>query len=204
MTNGPASTSNERPTIVILGASAEDPPPGLEPAFELADVHFAPDGEALRTLMVDADALLSWGAPPGWLSGVWELADRLRWIHSASDGVDQLLFPALVTSDVLVTNARGVFDAPIAEWAIGAILAFATGLRTSILDTATGTWDGERSRGRVAGQRLLIVGPGPIGEATATCARAFGMQVSAVGRSARDHHPVFGRELGPEDLHRAR
>ena len=56
------------------------------------------------------------------------LAAKLRWIQSASDGVDGLLFPALVESDVVVTNARGVFDDPIAEWVIGAIVAHATGL----------------------------------------------------------------------------
>ncbi|MGZ8571358.1 MAG: D-2-hydroxyacid dehydrogenase [Actinomycetota bacterium] len=189
-----------RPVVVILGASAEEPPAGTGPASDLAEVRFAVDRDALRVAVPGADAMLFWAAHREWLMEAWPDADRLRWIQAASDGVDRLLFPALVASDVLVTNARGVFDDPIAEWVMAAILSFETGLRTSIQDTAAGRWTDGRPRGRVAGKRLLVVGPGPIGRATAVRARALGMEVAAVGRSARGDE-VFGRVLGPDDLH---
>ena len=52
------------------------------------------------------------------------LARRLGWIQSASAGVDRLLYPGLVASDITVTNAGGVFDDAMAEYAIGCMLVF--------------------------------------------------------------------------------
>jgi phosphoglycerate dehydrogenase-like enzyme len=126
----------------------------------------------------------------------------LRWIQAASDGVDGLLFPALVASDVVVTNARGVFDDPIAEWAIAAMVAFTTGLDTSVVDQTNRVWTDGRRRDRVAGQHLVVVGPGPIGRATATRAQALGMTVEAVGRSGRSDD-VLGSIVGPDGFHEA-
>jgi phosphoglycerate dehydrogenase-like enzyme len=143
--------------------------------------------------------LFFWRARREWLESTWHLATDLRWIQSASDGVDGLLFPGLAQSHVTVTNARGIFDEPIAEWVISAIGALATGLGTSVRDTAASRWDDERHRERLAGSRLLIVGPGPIGRATARRALALRMEVEAVGRRARDDD-LFGHILGPEDL----
>jgi len=149
-----------------------------------------------------ADVLFWWGAERPWLESSWAAAGDLRWIQSASDGVDGLLFPALAASDVQVTNARGVFDDSIAEWAIAAIMAFATGLRRSIVDTTDGRWEDGRSRSRVAGSHLVVVGPGPIGRGAARRARHLGMHVTLVGRAPRDDSE-FGRIEGPEDLHEA-
>ena len=56
------------------------------------------------------------------------------------------------TSDVVVTNARGVFDEPIAEWVIGSMLAFATGLHASILDQQRREWTSGRTTERLAGR----------------------------------------------------
>jgi phosphoglycerate dehydrogenase-like enzyme len=129
-------------------------------------------------------------------------ATRVRWIQSASDGVDGLLFPALVESGVVVTNARGIFDDPIAEWAIAAMVAFTTGLHTSVVDQTRARWTDGRRRDRVASQHLVVVGPGPIGRATATRARALGMTVEAVGRSERTDE-VLGPIAGPVGFHEA-
>ena len=191
-----------RPVVVVLGASAEAPPPGVGPAAGVADVRYAPDGDALRDVIADAEGLFFWRAKRGWVEGCFDEASKLRWIQSASDGVDGLLFPALVASDVRVTNARGVFDEPIAEWVIAAMAAFATGLLTSVLDQAAGAWHDDRRRARLAGQHLVIVGPGPIGRATAARARALGLTVEGVGRSSRDD-PVSGGVAGPDGMHAA-
>jgi phosphoglycerate dehydrogenase-like enzyme len=188
-----------RPVVVVLGAAADDPPPGIEAAMGV-DLRYAADGDALRDAIGDAEGLYFWRAKREWLEGAFPAAGRLRWIQTASDGVDGVLFPALVASDVVVTNARGVFDDPIAEWVIAAILAFTTGLQTSIVDQTRAGWTDGRRRERVAGQHLLVVGPGPIGRATASRARLLGLTVEAVGRSAREDD-VFGIVHGPDALH---
>lgn len=191
-----------RPVVVVVGADVGSPPPGIDAAADAVELRYAPDAEALDRLLPDADALFAWRSDPAWLPAAWPPSPRLRWIQSASAGVDMLLFPELIESRVLVTNARGVFEEPIAEWVIAAMLAFVTGLHRSIVDQQKGEWTSGRCTERLEGARLVVVGPGPIGQATATRAIDLGMSVSLVGRRPR-RHETFGDVLGVEQLHRA-
>src|SRR5215467_4338055 len=80
------------------------------------------------------------------------------------------------------------------------MLAMATGLDRSIVAQTQLRWDDDRGTERLAGQRLVVLGPGPIGRATARRARDLGMSVAAVGRAPRPDD-LFERVVGPEDLH---
>ena len=172
-----------RPVVVVLGPR-DEPPPGIERAAEHAELCAADGAAQLRDALPGADALFFWRAHRGDLEEAWDACDRLRWIQAASDGVDGLLFPALIESDVSVTNGRGIFDNAIAEWVIGALLGFVTRIPESFAAQRQHRWiSGETER--LAGTRLLVVGPGPIGRAVATRARALGMEISGVGRTAR-------------------
>ncbi len=186
-----------RPVAVVLGTGADDPPPGIEAAGRQVELRYAPDGDALSEAIVGADALFFWRAEGAWLRDAWPGADRLRWVQSASDGVDALMFPELMASDVEVTNARGVFEDAIAEWVIGAMLAFATRILDQRDRQLRGEWE-SAERERLAGSRLLVVGPGPIGRATAVRARALGMHVEAAGRAARTDE-LFGEIVATVD-----
>ena len=189
----------ERPVVVVWQAANADRLPGIEAAGAIAEVRFAPNTSTLRSALGDADAVFFFhGAKPD-LQEAWPLATKLRWIQSASDGVDGLLFPALVQSDVEVTNARGVFDDAIAEWVIGAMLAMVTGLDRSLVSQTEHRWDDDRGTERLAGKRFLAVGPGPIGRATARRARDLGMSVASVGRAPRPDD-LFEPIGGPADL----
>ncbi|MEA2555604.1 MAG: hypothetical protein QOI60_935, partial [Actinomycetota bacterium] len=186
-----------RPTVVVLGPRA-DPPPGIEPAAEYAEVRSA-DGESqLRDALPGADAVFFWRANRSDLEATWDAADRLRWIQTASDGVDGLLFPALITSDTIVTNGRGIFEDAISEWVIGVLLGFATRIPQAFAAQRQHRWI-EHETERLAGSRLLVVGPGPIGRAVATRAQALGMDVAAVGRTPRDDG-LFGHIRGVAEL----
>jgi phosphoglycerate dehydrogenase-like enzyme len=190
-----------RPAVVVLG-SEDEPPPRIDDARSLGEVRFAASEDDVRTALAGADAIYAWEYDPSVLRSVWDAADGVRWIQTASAGVDRLLFPELVGSDVIVTNARGVFDEPIAEWVLAVILAFSTELATSVRDTVAHRWE-HRTTERAEGKRLLVVGPGPIGRAAGRLARGIGMSVEAVGTRARDADEPFGRIHGPESLSEA-
>lgn len=189
-----------RPVVVVLGPR-DEPPPGIERAAEHAELRAADGAAQLRDALPGADVLFFWRARRGDLEEAWDAADGLRWIQTASDGVDGLLFPALACSDIIVTNGRGIFDDAIAEWVIGVLLGFVTRIPESFAAQRQHRWiSGETER--LAGRRLLIVGPGPIGRAVATRARSLGMEIDAVGRTSR-MDDMFGHVRSIADLKEA-
>lgn len=185
--------------LVVLGAGKHDPPPGIEPVMEAAEVRFAEDGAALEREIPGAEALFVWGFRSGELERAWQAADGLEWVHVAGAGVDAVLFPELVESDVTLTNSRGVFDRPIAEYVIGLMLMFAKDLRVSIEHQRAKRW-AHRETETLSGKRLLVVGAGPIGREVARLARPLGMHAGGVARTARQNDQDFERVVADEDL----
>ncbi|MCP3798235.1 D-2-hydroxyacid dehydrogenase [Allokutzneria sp. A3M-2-11 16] len=143
--------------------------------------------EALR----GADVLFVYDFLSKAVPGAWHAADRLRWVHIASAGVDPVLFPGLRDSEVVLTNSRGVFDRPIAEYVLGVLLAFAKDFARSAELQSQKRWLHRESE-RLTGKRALVVGTGPIGRAIAGLLRAVGLEVTGIGRRARADDPDFG------------
>ncbi len=136
----------------------------------------------------------------GWLSAeafdrLVIRAPRLRWVHSATSGVELALTPAARDRQITVTNARGVFTRPIAEHVLMLILAISRRLPQLLELQRERTWQplqGVELRELTIG----IVGYGSIGRAVASLAGAFGARVIAQRR-----HPASapgGPDSGPE------
>lgn len=189
---------NSRPVVVVLCADRDDRPPHMGPVESRAEVRYT-DAAGLREAVRGAQALFLWDFFSGAVRDVWSDADALEWIHVAAAGVDTLMFDALAGSDVVVTNARGVFDRPIAEFVLGSVLAFAKGLHRSYELQLSRTWQ-HRETLSIAGATALVVGTGAIGREIARLLRAVGVEVRGAGRSARDHDPDFGRVVPSADL----
>ena len=143
-------------------------PPEPAPVPDLADVELVVPYLQTRAPMLD---LLAGGG------------ERLRVVQTLSAGVDWLI--GRVPGHVMVCNARGVYDAPLAEWVVGAILAMQRGLVQSRDAQARGEWE-EIEPPELLGRRVVIVGLGSIGSAIADRLRPFGVEVIGVGRTARD------------------
>ncbi len=108
----------------------------------------------------------------------------LKWIHTSSIGVDVLLTAEIVDSDVVVSNSRGVCERPIAEWILGVIVMFAKDLRRTVELQLERRWL-HRETEPILGRKVLVVGPGPVGQETVLLLRGAGMDVTVVGRTAR-------------------
>ncbi|HJU57873.1 MAG TPA: D-2-hydroxyacid dehydrogenase [Actinomycetota bacterium] len=182
-----------------MGATLEDPPPGIGVIADAVDLAFADEVEALADALHGSDVLFAWRPRGQLLSEAWKDAADLRWIQSASAGVDALLFPELVRSRVVVSNARGVFDDAIAEYVVGLILLFSKGL-IGVLDAQRRAEWRPRETERLEHKRVVVAGIGPIGRTIARSCTAMGMQVRGVGRTARPRDDEFGRVFAAEDL----
>ena len=166
-------------------------PPGLSERVGDARLRFADDA-SLADMLPGSDVLLTWDFTSDAVPGAWTGGggDTVRWVHTASAGVDRVTFPELLASAATLTNSRGVFDVPMAEYVLGAILAFAKDLPRSLRLQDAGTWR-HRETEPVAGRRAVVVGSGPIGHAITTLLRAAGLRVELVGRTARDGVHAF-------------
>ncbi|MGA5341871.1 D-2-hydroxyacid dehydrogenase [Streptomyces griseoincarnatus] len=180
------------PTLLVLDA---EPLPRLGRLAGRVRIEHA-DESTLAERLPHADVLLVWDFTSHAVRRAWPgEGPRPRWVHTASAGVDHLLCPELAASDTVVTNARGIFDGPIAEYVAGLVLAFAKDLPRTLRLQRERTWLHRETR-RVAGTRACVVGSGPIGRAVAGTLEALGVRTALVGRAAREG------VHGPEDLDR--
>ena len=185
-----------RPDAVVLVGDVH--PRGMAEAEGLARVRYVRESE-LAAALPGADALFVWDFLSDAVAAAWPAAGGPGWVHIASAGVDRLLFPALVDGDTVVTNSRGIFDEPIAEYVLGLVLTFAKDLHTTVRLQAERRWR-HRETERITGARALVVGTGPIGRAIARRLAAAGLAVIGAGRTARDADPDFGAVLPMERL----
>jgi D-2-hydroxyacid dehydrogenase (NADP+) len=141
--------------------------------------------------IIDAEIAITWSVRPEQIA----TARHLRWIHSPAAAVHQLMFPELVNSNIVVTNAREVHGPVVAEHVIALIFALAKKIPGSVRLQENHVWGqqilwDEQPRVReVAGATLGIVGLGSIGRPVVKSARALGMRVIVVRE-----HPEKGSE----------
>jgi phosphoglycerate dehydrogenase-like enzyme len=186
-------------TVLVISSQPErlaprlgEPPPGVRYVF-------ASDLDRLRAAAPDAEIVLFWDPPSPVLRDLWPALRRLRWVQASWAGVDRVLFPELVASPVVLTNAVGVFDPSIAEFVLGLLLAFVKFLPEVLADQRERRWR-YRETDSLMDKTLTIVGFGRIGRAVAQRARAFGMRIIGVRRNAAGPDPAADLVLPVERL----
>jgi phosphoglycerate dehydrogenase-like enzyme len=167
------------------------------------------DRDDAAKLLPETEIVLGWAVRPE----NFESARRLRWIHLTAAGVGPQLFPALIGSDVVVTNSRGLHAVSMAEHTIGVMLMFVRQLHLARDAQQKRHWiQSELAHdppgfGALPGATLGLVGLGAIGSAIAARARALGMKVLAVrrrpGRETGIADEEWGRDRLPELLERS-
>ena len=157
-----------------------------------------------RRRSASARVLLRGGVPASVLDHIIARAPRLEWIHSFSAGVDRVATPAVRERGLVVTNARGVFSRPIAEYVVMMCLAIARRLPQLLELQRERTWQPLRGT-ELGGMTVGIVGFGSIGSEIASLLAPFEATVLATRR-----HPERGagdaaerRAAGPRPARRA-
>jgi len=171
-----------RPKLLIV---KKPPDPWLRHVAELAeatDLLVADSREAAEHLLPEAEVVFSWVGSAGWLRDFWGRARRLKWIQSGWAGVEYLLFPELVESPVVLTNASGAYARALAEFVIFCALFFAKRFPFMERNRRERRWQ-RYQPADAHGQTIGIVGFGGTGRATARLAKSLGMRVVATKRT---------------------
>ena len=92
----------------------------------------------------DVEVLLRGPLPAPVFDRLLARCPSLRWVHSATAGVERVLTPQALERGLIITNARGVFSEPIAEYVLMMILAVAAGCRSC--SSCSASAPGSRSR----------------------------------------------------------
>ena len=178
-----------QPVVVVLHDGRLPPATVMDPVASRAELR-PTDDSGLADALRGADVLFAYDFLTTAVPAAWPSAGSLRWLHVAAAGVDNVMVPEVRESDVVVTNSRGVFEGPIAEYVLAQVLAFAKDLPGSLRLQQEHRWVHRESE-RVAGTRALVVGTGPIGRAVARLLHAVGVEVHGAGRRVRRDDPDF-------------
>ena len=148
------------------------------PGARLVTVGFDghPDGP-----LDDVEVMLHGRLPADVFDRILTRAPSLRWVHSATAGVERVLTPASRQRGLVITNARGVFSRPIAEYVMLMILSAARRLPELLELQAERTWQPLEAR-ELRDVTVCIVGLGSLGRAVGALATAFGCRVVATRR----------------------
>lgn len=155
--------------------------------------------EGIEQEIPDADIAIGWSFRPEQI----RLAKKLRWIHSTAAAVHQLMFPELIDSDVVLTNAREVHSPVVAEHVIALIFALAKRIPDAIrlqqkhIWGQLQIWESSPRPREVAGAILGLVGLGSIGRSVAQHASGLGMKVIAVREHPEKKTPVGVQQVFP-------
>ena len=165
---------------------------------EIPDASLAVSSSAREALdaIGSAEVLFGWKFPPT----LFSRAERLRWVHKVSAGVDDVVSHLDLPPNVAVTRSDGALIAPrMVEYVLGAIF--------SIVQCFPLAWAQQQARrwksfpvGLARGRTVGIAGLGDIGTAIAQAIRLNGMRVIGWRRSRTETPAVERLYVGPSEL----
>jgi glyoxylate/hydroxypyruvate reductase A len=186
--------------VVVLVYHPEEPEAYARsvraPAGHPVTVHACASAADAAAVIPDVQVVYGWKLP----AVLYGKARKLQWLQVMGAGVDWALAEA--PRRVVVTRAPGVFGPWMSEY----VLAWCSWVtqRTETYRAAQRErrWIDTVLPGRLRGKTLTLIGVGDIGREIARVARAVGMHVIGVSRSAQ-RVPAVERVYRPGHLPRA-
>lgn len=146
----------------------------LKGAPSEVEITFLPDGENQADHLTGIEVLF------GRLSeSDFDHADALKWVQQPHAGAEGHLYEKFVKSDMVLTNAGGLFGPQIAEHAFALLLSLTRQIHTQLDFMRDKHWERVPCL-ELAGMTMGIIGLGGIGRAIANRAKAFEFRVLAV------------------------
>lgn len=144
-------------------------------ADPITDERVARPAEQLR----DIDALFCADVPEN-----LDDMTSLKWIQITSSGFEHIIPHHLPARGVRASNARGVFDVPIAEWCFAMMVNLARDLPQMYRNQQAGHWDrGAQFQSEIRGRTVGFWGYGGLARETARIAKFAGLRVHVLARN---------------------
>jgi len=187
-------------TKLVLGFQLDQPyVERIRSTYPDVEVLVCTDRAKLPEMVAGAQALIGWGLN----ADLMRNNPQLRWFATGGAGVDGILFPELIESDLTLTNNSGVHAPHMAEYLLGMMLAFVRDLPRLMRAQVRHEWEGRGGLTvyELGRQTLAVVGLGDIGQALAWRANAIGMRVVGSRRHPGELPRGVERIYGPDELH---
>ena len=186
-------TSLETPTSLDMVKAW---PERLRRELPELEVHLAESGVDVPDVIKTVDAVYGKVEPDAFAR-----ARALRWVQSPLAGPDPNFYhQALVESDVVVTNMRGIFNDHIGAHVLALVLGFARHLPTYAIQHYERRWKPHTTAVHLPEATALVVGVGGIGAETARLCAAFGLTVTGIDPRETVAPTGVVRMAGPEAL----
>ena len=190
MATGPMDTH-------LTEEQAEEWPRRLRELVPDIEIESCPSVEEAMDVIADADAAFGNVIPE-----LFERAARLRWVQSPRVAPKAGYYHrALVDSDVVVTNMRGIFSDIIGAHIMAFLLAFSRGMHVYLPRQLKREWRKEAPTVYLPEATAVIVGVGGIGAEAARLCSHFGITVLGVDARVTEPPPGVAELYGPDRLH---
>lgn len=174
----------ERRKLVLRASLEEQYLRQLREAFPEAEFVIATEDDEFAAALPEAEVIIGGGPLSEEELGQ---AKRLRWVQVTSAGVEEWLSTALAKHPLTLTNFSGVAAPNIADHVMAMLYAFARGLPALLARQRRKEWSEDApATFEPAGQTLVILGLGEIGEELAKRASGVGMRVLAMQRHPQE------------------
>lgn len=188
--------------VVVIGQSADLVAQLRETSPASVTIDHVPSARGadprILSAVAEADAII--GSPA---LEVVQAAKKLRWVQITSAGVKPYLYPELVDSEVVMTNAQTLSSAAIADHGFAMLLAFTRRLHHFIPERTQETWRAVNyGLEELEGKTAVVIGTGGIGSHVARRAKGFGMRVIGVDPEEFPPRQIFDRMVYPDRLDR--
>ncbi len=161
------------------------------PGHKWATLALDADGQPAQEC--DAPATVLWRRQEdrtSWMVRAIESLPRLQWLHTDVVGVERFPLADLARRNIVLTNGRGNFARPMAEWIVWAVLTAAKSAATLVRASDRREWLTPVPAGEVAGRTALFVGFGSVARAAADLLAPFEVDVVAARRHVeQDQRP---------------
>lgn len=120
------------------------------------------------------------------LSHPIEKFENLKYIQLTSAGFDRVPMDYVKEHKIVINNARGVYSAPMAEYAVAGVLSLYKSQRFFIENQKAHKWEKKRDLKELGGQNVCILGCGSVGTECAKRFEAFGCVVWGIDIVVRE------------------